>query len=148
MEIEYAFLADAAQVASDNKLYALGAGIDELRVGGFPALQVALSLVVKLRLHPTEADREHRLEIQIWDQDGKQIAPAVGGGFSAQRRDDAPVRPVYVQTVLNIFGLVFQQPGAHEFHVIVNDQHLKAVPLYVGENPPPPEMAQQESDSS
>lgn len=133
MQVEYAFLADAAQVSSDNKLSVLGAGIDELRAERFPATHLLIAFVVKLKLHPTECGREHHLEIELWDPDGQHVAPPMAGSFTAGRVADDPTRPVFVQMVLNLFQAQFPRPATYEFHVIVDRQHLKTVPLYVGQ---------------
>lgn len=140
MEVEYAFLADAAVSPPDGKLYVLGGGIDEIRASSFPAIHPYVSLVVKLKLHPTECERQHQLEIELWDSDGHRIGPQVAGAFSAARR---PIpRPTFVQLVLNVVGAQFPRPGAYDFHIVVNDQHLKTVPVFLVETPPQVEPAQ------
>ncbi len=134
MDIEFAFLADAAQ--ADSKLYILGAGIEAIQAQQFPASHPYLSFVVKLRLHPTECGRQHQLEIEVWDPDGSRIGPQLSRQFSAARHATDPTRPVFVQTVLNLVGMAFPKAGAYAFHIILDGQHARRVDLYLEEVAP------------
>lgn len=129
MQIEYAFLADAAQVSSDGKLFVLGGGIDRIFATSFPATHPLMTLVIKLQLHPSECEREHGLQVELWDSDGQPIGPRVSGNFSANRQERG--RLSYVQTVLNLHNVQFSVGGDYAFQVVVDGQHLKTVPLYV-----------------
>ncbi len=131
MEVEFAFLADAAQTSSDGKLYALGAGIDKVFTPGFPVAHSHVSLVVKIKVHPTECDRDHQLEIQLWDPDGKLIGPRLSGQFRASRQAEDATRPGFVNLTLDMVNLEFPRAGAYEFHIILNGEHKKTVPLYL-----------------
>ncbi len=149
MEVEYAFLADFAQTGPDGKLHVIGGGIDRIFAAQFPARHGLLSLVVKLKLHATECDRPHKLEIQLWDKDGKRLGPQIDGEFTAQKQPK--MRPGTLQTVLNLFGMDFPKADEYEFHIIIDGQHRKAVPLYVeriedieqpGPHAPPPNASE------
>lgn len=130
MEVEYAFLADAAATPPDNKLYILGGGIDNIQVGQAPLVHPALALVVKLKLHAMECDQQHHLRIELWDEDGQAIGPQVGGEFSATR-STMPSRPSFVQLVINFVGQHFPRFGSYTFNIAVDGQVLKVVPLYI-----------------
>lgn len=130
MEVEFAFLADAAVIPPDGKLYVHGGSLQVLHASTFPATQ-SFALVLNLKLHPTEAGRRHRLEIQLWDKEGKRLVPELSGELNAQASEQFPTRPLYVPLVLNYAPLVLPAPGDYEFHIIVNNQHLKTLPLYV-----------------
>jgi Family of unknown function (DUF6941) len=129
MEVEFAFLADAAQVSPDGKLYVLGAGVDRLMAAQFPAVHPLLTLVVKLKLHATECERPHQVEVELWDPDGQTIGAKVETGFSAPRQPGS--RPAFAQIVLSMVQLQFEQPGDYAFQVLVDGQHYKSVPLYL-----------------
>jgi hypothetical protein len=131
MEVEFAFLADAAEAPADSKLYVLGGGINEVGAPSFPATHGALALVVKIKLHPTECGRPHQIEIEFWDPDGRLTGPSLSGELFAERDQRHPTRPQYVQLVVNMIGLPLPAPGDYDFHIIVNRQHLKTIPLYV-----------------
>lgn len=136
MEIEFAFLADAADSPQNGKLYVLGAGLSELMAHHVPIQHPTMSVVVCLKVHPTECNRTHRLEVEMWDEDGNRLPPSLNAEFVAQRHPQYPNRPTFVQLVWNILGLELQQVGEYEFHIIVNGQHLRTLPLYVSVPPP------------
>lgn len=137
MEVEFAFLADAAEAPAGSKLYVLGGGIEEIGARVFPATHPHLVFVLKLKLHPAECNRTHALEIEFWDPDGRRLDPAISGQFSAVRDEAFPTRPRFVQLLFNMIGLQLPAPGDYDFHVVVNGQHLKTVPLYVQMLPEP-----------
>jgi hypothetical protein len=96
-----------------------------------------MALVLRLKVHPVECERMHTLVIEFWDPDGTRIGPTVSGEFSAQRDPEAPTRPRFVPLVLNLVSLQLPSAGDYDFHIIVNGQHLKSVPLYVHQAPDP-----------
>jgi hypothetical protein len=127
MQLEFAFLADSAQVSSDSKMFVLGGGIDRISSKQFPATHPYMSLVVKIQLHPAECEREHGLEVDLWDPDGKSIGAKVTGKFSAQRQAEG--RSSYVQLVMNMIGVEFRVPGDYGFQILADGQLLKTLPL-------------------
>ncbi len=127
MQLEYAFLADSAQVSSDGKLFVLGGGIDRIYSQQFPATHPYMSLVVKIQLHPAECEREHGLEVELWDPDGNPIGGKVAGKFSAPRQPLG--RPSFVQLVMNVLNAEFRGAGDYAFQVVVDGQLLKTLPL-------------------
>ena len=143
MEVEFAFLADAAQ-AINNKLYVLGGGFDRIFAERFPAIHPNIAFVLKLKLHSTEAERQHSLEIELWNPDGQRIGGSLSAVFTAQRHQEDPAQPIFVQLVLNIANLALPAPGDYDFHVIINREHRKAVPLSVRQVPgaAPPQVGE------
>lgn len=135
VDVEFAFLADAAQVSSDGKLYALGAGIDQIGAHAFPTVHPSLVLVLKLCLQPTECDRSHDLQIVLWDADGHPIGPPLIVQFSASRNQDHPTQPIFSQLILNIVNQRFVRPGEYGFYITVDGIQLKRIPLHVKELP-------------
>jgi hypothetical protein len=144
MEVEYAFLADAAQTSSDGKLFVLGGGIDRIFAKKFPAVHPYMSLVLKMKLHPTECEREHNLELELWDPDGNLVGGKISGKFSATRQKGG--RPSFVQLVLSIVQARFTGPGDYAFHIVIDGQHKKEVSLYLEESAGAEADAIQEND--
>jgi hypothetical protein len=148
MEVEYAFLADAADAPSPGgKLYLLGAGFNRIFAESFPVAHPYMALIVKIRLHPTECDRPHALEVDLWNPDGQRVGPTLRGTVQAPRDPSHPARPAFVQMVLGMFGTVFPQAGTYEFHIVANGQHLKAVELYAEPPEPPAPETEAEPDA-
>jgi hypothetical protein len=141
VEVEYAFLADGAQTSSDGKLYVLGGGIDRIFAGQFPATHPIMALVLKIKLHPSECEREHNLELELWDPDGNPIGGKISATFSANRQGGG--RDSFVQLVLNILQQQFPRTGDYGFQIVVDGQHKKTVSLYLeqieGGSKQPPE---------
>lgn len=131
VQIEYAFLADAADAPLGGKLYALGIGIDEIQTQKVPTLVAHMVLVVKFKLNQTECDRDHRVEIQLNNEDGKAIGPVVSRTFNRPRHPLFPTSDVFHQIVMNMHGLTLSRAGAYQFNVSVNGEHRKSVPLRV-----------------
>src|SRR6266850_1892036 len=75
MDMDFAFLADAADVAA-SKLYVMGGAFDTIFVPGFPATHPVLAVVLRLLLGPHDLDRKHKLDIVLLDADGHTIASA------------------------------------------------------------------------
>ena len=77
-EIEYAFLADAAEVQPGQKFHVLGGGISRLNGPAIPFVHPHISLVVGLRLTSVERDREHDLGFIVTGPDGSEVTTATG----------------------------------------------------------------------
>ena len=128
MEIDLAFLADAATIDVAGKLNILGI-FDRISVTEFPAPHPHVSLVLRFSASLGEAGN-HQVEIVLRDPDGKEMmrlngdlqvgpGPAMSGG------------EVRVPQVLNIERLVFPKAGRFIFDVAVDGVHQVSVPLVV-----------------
>ena len=87
-EIDFAFLADAAETEPGHKFHVLGGGIT--RIGGrtFPLRHPHLALVVGLIVTAPETEREHELRIVLLDPDGTEVTGATGS-LTAHGNTDA-----------------------------------------------------------
>ncbi len=130
MQVEFAFPADAAIVTADGKISVLGAGIEDYRPPSYPATLASVSFVAKLRIHPSECEREHTLEIELWDPNGARIGQQIQAQFTPTRYAPDPARSVSLPLVLNFQQLAIPSPGVYEFHVIVDGTHLKQVGIH------------------
>src|SRR3954465_6062844 len=88
MELDFAFLADAAEVPL-GKLFVMGGAFDTIHVPAFPATHPMLAVVVRLLFKPHDLDRKHELEILLLDADGKQAASSKGD-LMMPKSPDAP----------------------------------------------------------
>ena len=128
MEIDLAFLADAATVDMAGKLNVLGI-FDRLSVPEFPAPFPHISLVLRFSASLGEAGR-HKVEIRLKDPENSEMmkldgdlqvgpGPALSGG------------QVRVPQVINIERLLFPIAGRYHFYVVLNGIHQVSVPLTV-----------------
>ena len=101
-DIDFAFLADAAETVPGQKFHVLGGGI--ARIGGrrFPLRHPHLALVIGLQVTAPETEREHEIRFVLLDPGRGEVAGATGSLVGAQparrpRRDpdvlDRPVEP-------------------------------------------------------
>jgi hypothetical protein len=130
MDLDFAFLADAADVAS-SKLYVLGGAFDTVYVPQFPATHPALAVVLRLLLGPLDLDRKHKLDIVLLDADGRTIASAPTE-LTVARSPDLPAGWKQPFTLpLRFLNTPFQHPGHYSIEILVNGTMLKTIPLRV-----------------
>ena len=91
-DIDFAFLADAAETIPGQKFHVLGGGI--ARIGGrrFPLRHPHLALVIGLQVTAPETDREHDIRFVLLDPDGAEVAGANGSLVARSQRDN--MRPL------------------------------------------------------
>ena len=127
-EVEYAFLADAAETAPGQKFHVLGGGVTQINGRSFPLRHPHLALVVGLRITAVETGREHELRFVLLDPDGHQLAEATGGLVAAVRPDG---RDETLTFSIDLWNLVFPAPGDHSLRVMVNGSEQRRIPLIV-----------------
>lgn len=138
-EIDYAFLADAAQTAPGHKFHVIGGGVS--RIGGriFPLHHPHLSLVVGLSVTAAETNRTHEIRFVLLDPDGQEVAGATGN-LVAHGQADA--REATLTFSIDLWNLAFPAPGDYSFRLLINGSERKRLPLVVAlvaENEPEPE---------
>lgn len=133
MQVDFAFLADAAVATPDGKISAIGLGFENIGVPEFPATLRDMAFAVRLFIHPAECNREHTLGIQLWNPDGAIMDVQVEATFTAGKNPTNPTGNASLPLVLNLRDTVFPVPGSYAFHVIVDGTHLKEVPLHIME---------------
>jgi hypothetical protein len=132
MELEYAFLADAAQV-SDGKTYVLGGGVSVLWRDTFPA-PLGFAIVCQFTYHRTEADSEHDVRFVIMDADGNAVLPDITGQLRVGQPGPGAPRnvPLVVPLVIVIPAVpVVQQAGDYGVDVLLDGRHVKNLPFAV-----------------
>jgi hypothetical protein len=127
-DIEYAFLADAAQTAPGQKFNVLGGGIS--RIGGptFPLRHPHLALVVGLRVTAPETERPHEIRFVLLDPDGNEVAGATGN-IVAHGQDDA--RDTTLTLSIDLWSLTFPKAGDYSFRILVNGSERHRLPLQI-----------------
>jgi hypothetical protein len=142
-DIEYAFLADAAQTAPGGKFHVLGGGVTRLGGRGFPLRHPHLAIVVGLRVTAVETGRRHEVRFILLDPDGAEVASATGN-LVAHGTDDA--RDEIVTFSIDLWNLTIPAAGEHSFRILVNGSERQRLALQVVEledQPPQPDQPQQ-----
>ena len=125
-EIDFAFLADAAETSPGQKFHVIGGGIT--RIGGrtFPLRHPHLALVVGLLVTAPETEREHELRIVLLDPDGVEVTGATGNLVARGHGDG---RDSILTFSIDLWNLTFPTPGDYSFRILVNGSERKRLPL-------------------
>lgn len=138
-EIDYAFLADAAQTAPGHKFHVIGGGVNRIAGRSFPLQHPHLALVVGLSVTAAETNRTHEVRFVLLDPDGGEVAGATGN-LVAHGHADA--RETTLTFSIDLWNLVFPAPGDYSFRLLINGSERKRLPLIVAlavETDPQPE---------
>jgi hypothetical protein len=127
-EIEYAFLADAAESLPGQKFYVIGGGISQIGGRTFPLRHPHVSLVVGLLVTAPETERQHDLRFVLLDPDGAEVADATGSLVAHSRGDG---RDATLTFAIDLWNLTFPRPGDYSFRILVNGSERKRLPLIV-----------------
>ncbi|TMD63559.1 MAG: hypothetical protein E6I84_15415 [Chloroflexi bacterium] len=125
MQLDWAMIAEAVQVR-EGLAYVLGGGIDTVTAAELPA-RLTASVLVRLHLHRTEADRQHLIEARVLDEDGQQLAQLHG---HAQPRlpDDLPIGwDVPLMMNFPIHNLQLARAGRYSIEILGDGLHLKSL---------------------
>ena len=127
-DIDYTFLADAAQTAPGQKFHVLGGGVTRITGTTFPLRHPHLALVVGLRVSAAETDREHEIRFVLLDPDGNEVAGATG---SLVAHGQADARDTSLTFSIDLWNLTFPAVGDYSFRLLVNGSELKRLPLVI-----------------
>jgi hypothetical protein len=125
-DIEFAFLADAAETQPGQKFHVLGGGISRLGGRTFPLRHAHLALVLGLLVTAPETDHEHEIRFVLLDPDGGEVAGATGN-LTARGHTDG--RDTVLTFSIDLWNLTFNGPGDYSFRILVNGSERKRLPL-------------------
>jgi len=131
-EIDYAFLADAAQTAPGQKFHVIGGGVSRIGGRSFPLRHPHVALVVGLRVTSPETELPHEIRFVLLDPDGREVAGATGN-LVAHGQPDA--RDTTLTFSIDLWNLTFPGPGDYSFRLLVNGSERKRLPLLVATMP-------------
>ena len=137
-DIEFAFLADAAQARPGEKFSVLGGGITRVGSRQFPFRHPHLALVIALSVTAPETAQEHEVRFVLLDPDGRELAGA-GGVIRTAPPPDA--RDSVVTFAVDLWNVGFERAGDHSFRILVDGSERKRLPLVVDRLPPEPAQA-------
>lgn len=129
MEIALALLADYANVSREGKLNILGI-FDRIFTQSVPATHPQMQLIMTLEADRVEADREHKIEVELIDADGTKLF-SIGGNLKFS--PPPPGEKVRLNHVIQLNNLRFNHFGSYEFKILINNEVRKTVPLSVVE---------------
>jgi hypothetical protein len=125
-EIEYAFLADAAETQPGQKFHVLGGGVSRIGAPAFPVQHPHIALVLGLLVSAPEIDREHEIRFVLLDPDGGEVA---GGTGNLVARGHTDGRDTILTFSIDLWNLTFPSPGDYSFRILVNGSERKRLPI-------------------
>jgi hypothetical protein len=127
-DIEYAFLADAAEARPGQKFAVIGGGVSRLGGPQFPLRHPHLALVCGLLVTAAELGREHQLEFVMLTPAGQQLSTA-----TATIRAEGPAegRDTVLTFSLDMWNLAFPMAGDYSIRILVDGSERKRLPLIV-----------------
>ena len=125
-EIEFAFLADAAETIPGHKFHVLGGGISRVEGRAYPLRHPHFALVIGLLVAATEVGRDHEVRFVLLDADGHEIATATGV-IRAEGGGDA--RDAVLTFSIDLWNVTFPAPGDYSVRLLVNGSERKRLPL-------------------
>ena len=130
-DIEYAFLADAAEARPGQKFAVIGGGVSRLGGANFPMRHPHLALVVGLAVTTEEMGRQTDLRLTILTPDGAQMASAQASVVSGGPGRAAGGRDQVLTFALDLWNLSFAVPGEYTIRITVDGDEQKLLPLIV-----------------
>ncbi|MFI5292605.1 MAG: DUF6941 family protein [Candidatus Limnocylindrales bacterium] len=127
-EIDYAFLADAAEAQPGRKFAVLGGGVSRLGGSSFPLRHPHLALVVGLRVAATELDTDHQVRFVLLRPDGRELTSGAAG-IRANGPGDG--RDSVLTFSIDLWNLDFEAAGEHTVRLLVDGQERKRLDLVV-----------------
>lgn len=129
-DIEFAFLADAADARPGQKFSVLGGGVD--RIGGqtFPLSHPHLSLVIGVSVTAVELRREHEIRFLLLDQQGREMTSGTAN-ITAHGENDG--RDSVLTFAVDLWNLAFPVPGDYSFRLLIDGSERKRLPLSISQ---------------
>jgi hypothetical protein len=129
IKISLALLADCANVSREGKLNILGI-FDRISAQSLPATHSQMQLVMTLEADRGDADKSHKLGIELIDADGTKLLSMEGDLKFSQ---PPPGEQVRINHIFQLNNMRFEHFGNYEFKILINNEVRKSVPLSIAE---------------
>lgn len=126
MKLEIFAICDAATVAG-GKLNVLGA-FDAIHSAQTPVLHPQCAIALRLRFSRIE-EGDHRVRLNLIDDDGKPIMPGIDGVISVKLNGDE--ESSVANFIINVHQLKFERAGSFSIDLAVDGRHECSLPLGV-----------------
>jgi hypothetical protein len=127
-DIEYAFLADAADARPGQKFAVLGGGVTRLGGPQFPLSHPHLALVCGLTVTAMEFGLEHELHFVMLTPSGQQLSNATATVVANGPSDG---RDTVLTFSLDMWNLNFPEPGDYSVRIMIGGSERKRLSLIV-----------------
>jgi hypothetical protein len=130
MNTDFAFICDYAEAA--GKVNALGIGFDTIHAAQVPVRHPHFSLVLQLRTSVAEAGQK-RIQVNLVDEDGKDVIPTVQGQFNLPRTEGRSYS--IGRFVMEFNSVEFKSYGSYSVTVAVEGLEVASIPFRVAAPP-------------
>jgi hypothetical protein len=124
MRLNFAFLAQAAELVPDGRFFVLGGGIDRITIPSFPGVIPSLALVAELLFSGDEYAQPYPVRVTVTRPDGKVQDLGEILVLSPRAEPEWPERGRTAHLVCQINSFLIPLPGIYEFQFSIHDQHL------------------------
>lgn len=131
IRVSFAVLADCANVSREGKLNILGI-FDRIFASNLPFVHPQIHLVITFEADRADADRDHKVAVELIDADGGRLFSIEGG---LRFGPPPPGERVRVNHVIQLNNLKFERYGPYDFKILVNNEVRSSFPLTVAEAP-------------
>lgn len=129
MKVILALIADYANVSQEGKLNILGI-FDRINAASIPVIHPQMQLIITLEADRSEAEREHKLEIELIDMDGNKLFSVTG---NLKFGHPPPGEKIKLNHILQFNNLKFEKFGIYEFKILINNEVRSSIPFSVVE---------------
>lgn len=133
-QIDYAFLADAADARPGQKFSVLGGGVSRLGGPRFPLRHPHLALVVGLAVASDEVGSEMELRFTVLTPSGTDMANAQATIVAGGREGD---RDSVLTFALDLWNLSFPEPGDYVIRIVIDGEERKRLALVLEQRAAP-----------
>jgi hypothetical protein len=127
-DIEYAFLADAADARPGHKFAVIGGGVSRLGGPQFPLRHPHLALVCGMSVTTPELGAEHELQFVLLKPDGGQLSTATAKILANGPPDG---KDSVLTFSLDLWNLSFPVAGDYSIRIMIDGSERKRLPLIV-----------------
>ncbi len=136
MRLEFAFLADAADIRDDGLFAVVSGGFDLIKAQSLPAVKSAMVLVGRIVFEPSEIGRSFQLHGEIVGPNGIRVPPEMWLPVKAfphpnEQDPNHPTRANWMTVCLNYQGVSFPLPGEYSLHLSIGEKLLGQVQIEV-----------------
>jgi hypothetical protein len=132
LNIDFSFICDYADVT--GKINALGIGFDTIYSPRVPCKHPSFFLVVQVRASTVESG-EKNLRVNLIDEDGKDVIPAITGKFTIPK--PASGMESVGRIAMRFNNVEFPRYGDYSLHAVIEGHEMVRVPLKVIQPPVP-----------
>jgi hypothetical protein len=131
MELNYAFLANSAEVTSDGRFFVLGGGIDGFATNGLPTILPAMSIIVSIRFYAEECDKNYEFSSKIIAPSGTELGGKAATVLSPKIPVETPGIGPNMKVAFAFLGLLLPEMGRYTCLFAVDDRQIGEAFFYL-----------------